>query len=61
MKNKEYYNPPVHSEEVLVSFPQEHVMLLVLNRPRSLNAMTPTMDKDLSVLLDWFEDEPSLW
>ncbi|KAI0783399.1 ClpP/crotonase [Abortiporus biennis] len=55
------YNPPAHSEEVIVTFPQEHVMLLTLNRPKSLNAMTPTMESDLHNLLTWFENEPSLW
>ncbi len=61
MKTPEYYNPPAHSDEVLVTVPQEHVLLIVLNRPKALNTMTPTMEKDLSTLLDWFDNEPSLW
>ena len=52
---------PSHSNEIIVSFPQEHVMLLTLNRPKSLNAITPTMTSDIKNLLDWFDDEPSLW
>ena len=53
--------PPQHSNEVKVAFPAEHVLLLTLNRPKQLNAMTPRMSEDLKTLLDWFEDEPSLW
>ncbi|KAF8224878.1 enoyl-CoA hydratase [Tricholoma matsutake] len=53
--------PPLHSEELGVGFPLEHVLLLTFNRPKSLNAMTPRMRNDLDKVLDWFEDEPQLW
>jgi enoyl-CoA hydratase/carnithine racemase len=53
--------PPQHSNELLVSFPSNHVLQITLNRPKSLNAMTPQMSDDLKKVLDWFEDEPSLW
>ncbi|KAK7051447.1 hypothetical protein VNI00_004421 [Paramarasmius palmivorus] len=53
--------PPPHSDQILVSFPAEHVLLLTLNRPKSLNAMSPQMARDLQVVLDWFAEEPSLW
>jgi len=36
-------------------------MLLIFNRPKSLNAMTPDMESSLNDLLNWFNDEPSLW
>lgn len=52
---------PPHSDEVKVSFPAERVLLLTLNRPKSLNAMTPQMEKDINNVLNWFENEPSLW
>ncbi|KIP11753.1 hypothetical protein PHLGIDRAFT_27759 [Phlebiopsis gigantea 11061_1 CR5-6] len=55
------YQVPTHSNEIKVSFPVDHVMLLTLNRPKSLNAMTPAMDSDIDKVLTWFEDEPSLW
>ncbi|KAF8890099.1 enoyl-CoA hydratase [Infundibulicybe gibba] len=54
-------HPPHHSEEVRVSIPLDHVLLLTFNRPKSLNAMTPGMERDLKRLLDWFENEPRLW
>jgi enoyl-CoA hydratase/carnithine racemase len=53
--------PPKTSEQLLVSLPAEHVLLLTFNRPKQLNAMTPQMTVDLKSVLDWFETEPSLW
>lgn len=53
--------PPKHSDQIKVSFPVNHVLLLTFNRPESLNAMTPQMTADVKGLLDWFEDEPQLW
>ncbi|GAW09884.1 enoyl- hydratase [Lentinula edodes] len=55
------YSPPPHSEQLIVSFPDEHVMLLTLNRPKSRNAMTPQMQRDLETVLDWFSEESGLW
>lgn len=55
------YRVPPHSQEILVTFPREHVMLLTFNRPKSLNAMTPTMNSDIHTILTWFDNEPSLW
>ena len=53
--------PPAHSNEIKVAFPQDHVMLLTLNRPKALNAVSPTMKSDIERVLDWFDDESSLW
>ena len=36
-------------------------MILAFNRPKALNAMTPTMAEDIKRILDWFDEEPSLW
>ncbi|KAG1825289.1 ClpP/crotonase-like domain-containing protein [Suillus variegatus] len=55
------FHPPSHSEELKVSFPQEHVMLMTLNRPRHLNAMTPQLTASIATILNWFDEEPSLW
>jgi len=53
--------PPAHSDEIKVDFPNKHVLQLTLNRPKSLNAMTPQMSEDMRRLLNWFEEESSLW
>ncbi|KAJ4464370.1 ClpP/crotonase-like domain-containing protein [Lentinula aciculospora] len=55
------YSPPPHSDQLVVSFPAEHVLMLTLNRPKSRNAMTPQMQKDLEWVLDWFNEESGLW
>lgn len=54
-------HPPSHSEQLKVSFPQEHVMLMTLNRPSHLNAMTPQLTTDIAAILNWFDEESSLW
>ena len=53
--------PPHHSSDLKVAFPAKHVLLLTLNRPSSLNAMTPQMTDDLKTVLNWFEEQPELW
>ncbi|PIL31483.1 hypothetical protein GSI_06185 [Ganoderma sinense ZZ0214-1] len=55
------FQPPAHSDQIRVSFPQEHVMLLTFNRPKALNAVTPTMTSDVKRIMDWFDQEPDLW
>ncbi|KAI0639915.1 enoyl-CoA hydratase/carnithine racemase [Trametes polyzona] len=55
------YQSPSHSDEIKVSFPREHILLLTFNRPKSLNAVTPTMTEDVKRVMDWFDNEPSLW
>jgi len=55
------YSPPSHSEQLIVSFPAEHVLLLTLNRPKSRNAMTPQLQRDMEAVLNWFSEEPGLW
>ncbi|EIW83598.1 ClpP crotonase [Coniophora puteana RWD-64-598 SS2] len=55
------YNVPQHSEQLKISFPAEHVMLLTLNRPKRLNAVGPQLNSDIGAVLNWFEDQPSLW
>ena len=53
--------PPHTSSHLLVSQPSPHVLLLILNRPEALNAMTPTLEEDLRRCLEWFEQEEGLW
>lgn len=53
--------PPKHSNELLLEFPAEHVLLITFNRPKALNAMTYEMTVELEKVLDWFNEEPTLW
>lgn len=51
---------PPPQDHVLVSFPAPHVMLVVFNRPKMLNAMTSAAQYDLESLFSWYDSEPSL-
>ncbi|KAJ7593943.1 ClpP/crotonase-like domain-containing protein [Mycena floridula] len=53
--------PPKHSNQLILSYPADHVLLLTLNRPDALNAISPQLTDELHAVLNWFEDEPSLW
>ncbi|KAG8844162.1 hypothetical protein FRB96_003269 [Tulasnella sp. 330] len=54
--------PPAYSEEnILVSFPVDHVLLITLNRKTTMNAMTAGLAGDLSRVMDWVETETSIW
>ncbi|KAM0304293.1 hypothetical protein HYE67_002039 [Fusarium culmorum] len=44
----------------LVSFPAQHVMLVVFNRPKALNSMTSDGEYELEALWEWYDNEPSL-
>ncbi|GAA5859749.1 hypothetical protein JCM1840_006437 [Sporobolomyces johnsonii] len=52
---------PAVGEHLVVSFPAPKVLQLRLNRPEALNAMTDSLEGDLCKMLDWFEEENSLW
>lgn len=52
---------PRVDEHLVVTFPAEHVLMLRLNRPSKLNAMTPALEEDLRKMLDWADAEPSVW
>ncbi|KAL4064128.1 ClpP/crotonase-like domain-containing protein [Scleroderma yunnanense] len=53
--------PPATSTDLKVSFPQEHVLLLTLNRPDKRNSVSPTLSDEIGRVLAWFDEEPSLW
>ncbi|KAF8514278.1 enoyl-CoA hydratase/carnithine racemase [Gautieria morchelliformis] len=46
---------------VKLEVPTEHVLLLTLNRPQSLNAVSPDLAEDVKRALAWFDSEPELW
>ena len=52
---------PVVGEHLILSTPAPHVLMMKMNRPRQLNAMSFGMEQDMKKTLDWFEQEPSLW
>ena len=48
-------------EHVRVECAEAHILLVTLNRPLQLNAMTDHLEADLCSIFDWFEREPELW
>ncbi|KAL8293362.1 hypothetical protein RQP46_000063 [Phenoliferia psychrophenolica] len=51
---------PTVPSHILVSVDGK-VLTVTLNRPERLNAVSGAMEKDMCTIMDWFEDEPSLW
>ncbi|KDE05425.1 hypothetical protein MVLG_04220 [Microbotryum lychnidis-dioicae p1A1 Lamole] len=52
---------PQVGDHLVITYPMDKVMQLRLNKPKALNAMDDNMEDDLKNVLDWFEEEPSLW
>ncbi|KAM4058833.1 enoyl-CoA hydratase/isomerase domain-containing protein [Hirsutella rhossiliensis] len=52
--------PPPPVSGAVVAFPRPHVLLVTLDRPRQLNALTHSMHAQLDRLWAWFDAEPSL-
>ncbi|KAJ9646682.1 hypothetical protein H2204_000374 [Knufia peltigerae] len=52
--------PPPMSPCWLLDFPVEHVLLVVLNNPKSLNCLTTDDHWSLDALFQWYDNEPSL-
>lgn len=50
--------PPV--QDVDISFPSKHVLLVTLNRPKHLNAIYRDLHPQLAALWAWYDAEPSL-
>ena len=52
---------PPHCDEIIVSLPAPHVLLLTLNRPKALNAVSPQMSDNIDRILNWAEQEGEIW
>jgi len=46
---------------VKLSIPTDHILVITLNRPRSLNAVSPELAEELRRALAWFDNEPEFW
>ncbi|KAM0353108.1 hypothetical protein ACHAP4_008345 [Fusarium culmorum] len=51
---------PPEVPNVVLSYPEPHILLVRLNRPEHLNAMQRQMSFDLDRLWKWYDNEPSL-
>jgi enoyl-CoA hydratase/carnithine racemase len=52
--------PPKVSDTILISFPRPSILLITLNRPKSLNCISSAQHHDLDSLYTWLDTEPSL-
>jgi len=52
---------PSHGDEIIVSLLAPHTLLLTLNRPKVLNAVSPQMSESIDKILNWAEQEGEIW
>lgn len=52
---------PVQYENFAVSFPDEKVIQITLNRPKKLNSINQYMSRDLQAVWDLFDQDENLW
>ncbi|TLD03811.1 hypothetical protein PgNI_11297 [Pyricularia grisea] len=55
-----FTTPPPEVANTLVTFPSPHVMLATLNRPKQLNAIPTFQHRDMELLWQWYDSEPTL-
>lgn len=51
---------PPETSTLTLTFPDKHILLLMLNRPGALNVLTTLMEEELGKVMDWFDEESSL-
>ncbi|KAF9654148.1 enoyl-CoA hydratase/carnithine racemase [Thelephora ganbajun] len=49
------------SNQIQASHAAPHVLLILLNRPEAMNAMSREMEASLTLLLNWFQDNDDYW
>lgn len=59
-KASTYSTPHPIVDDALISFPTPHILLITLNRPRSLNCLNTTANHQLHALYTWYDAEPTL-
>lgn len=52
---------PSVGEHLILSTPAPHVLVVKMNRPKQLNAMSHSMEQDMAKAFDWFEQQNTLW
>lgn len=56
----QFKTPLPRVQDAIVSFPSPRILLVTLNRPKSLNCINSTGQYELDALWTWFDSEPSL-
>ena len=52
---------PSVGEHLILSLPAPRILMVKMNRPKQLNAMSWEMEQDMAKAFDWYEQQPSLW
>ncbi|KAF2136001.1 uncharacterized protein K452DRAFT_329916 [Aplosporella prunicola CBS 121167] len=52
---------PLQYQHFHVSFPQERVVLVTLNRPEKLNCIDNATSNEIKNIWEWFDEDESLW
>lgn len=60
MSKSSFTTPPPQVTHAIVSFPSPTVLLVVFNRPKSLNCINSAGHHELDALFRWMDNEPSL-
>lgn len=55
-----FHTPPPSQTYAQISFPTPQILLVIFNRPKSLNCMNIASQWELQGLFDWYDAEPSL-
>lgn len=53
-------SPPPATTYCIISFPRPDILLVTLNRPKSLNCINVAGHVELHDIWEWFDAEPSL-
>ncbi|KAM0754678.1 ClpP/crotonase [Meredithblackwellia eburnea MCA 4105] len=64
MASHNFKTPPPKvdfNNEVIMTFPIPHTLLVTFNRPKQLNTFFTELGAKMSVYLDWADQEPEIW
>ncbi|KAM3065492.1 hypothetical protein ACMFMG_011620 [Clarireedia jacksonii] len=56
----QFTNPPPTTTNTLISFPRPSILLITINRPKSLNCLDSTTHRELDSLFQWYDAEATL-
>lgn len=55
-----FHTPPPSQSYAQISFPTPQILLVIFNRPKSLNCINVASHWELHALFEWYDSEPSL-
>jgi len=60
LKPKMLRTPPPPAENLILSFPSLHILVVTINRPQAMNCVDTQTHNEMSRVWPWYDDEPSL-